>query len=92
VSHAGIWWHNWAQVSHWETSRPRETRVAWASFPDSTEESWFWKTCWLTFCVTQHGTSLWSRLLLGQQVIPEQGSRVTESQNGRGWKGPLWVI
>jgi len=21
-----------------------------------------------------------------------QGSKFTESQNGRGWKGPLWVI
>jgi len=23
---------------------------------------------------------------------PGQNHRITESQNGRGWKGPLWVI
>jgi len=22
----------------------------------------------------------------------QQNHRITESQNGRGWKGPLWVI
>jgi len=24
--------------------------------------------------------------------VRSQNHRITESQNGRGWKGPLWVI
>jgi len=27
-----------------------------------------------------------------QQILPGTANRITESQNGRGWKGPLWVI
>jgi len=35
-------------------------------------------------------------LVVWQQIIPynpcSQNHRITESQNSRGWKGPLWVI
>jgi len=29
---------------------------------------------------------------LSQNTEPSPTHRITESQNGRGWKGPLWVI
>jgi len=25
-------------------------------------------------------------------AVPGEDHRITESQNGRGWKGPLWVV
>ena len=32
------------------------------------------------------------RWVVLEKVRPIQNHRITESQNGRGWKGPLWVI
>ena len=41
-------------------------------------------TCWLMLDVF----ATWDLLLF----LPTLHHRITESQNGRGWKGPVWVI
>jgi len=35
---------------------------------------------------------LYNRALQGTLAHVKQNHRITESQNSRGWKGPLWVI
>ena len=44
------------------------------------------------FSFSTSGEDIWQSSPLGTFSVLSSGGRVSESQNGRGWKGPLWVI
>jgi len=70
-------------------ARGFNTDVLWTFYPTATAGDPSLRNLNLQASDFSRGRAFWPR---GRQTSIATGHRITESQNSRGWKGPLWVI